>query len=338
MPASSDSDRLRLRLRRIGLSESAIAAAWPSWWTEQAETSVSARAELRFSLSRKLGLDPHSMLDDDAVPRFVWRDEASFKHLSDQTDLERSAITSFGRSVGSMLLGAVPKPGTLRNASAAELRKLLLDTGIPFVGLVDLLALCWSVGIPVAHLRVFPWPRKMMAAMSVLAAPGAAILIGRDADYPAPIAFYLAHELGHIAMGHLGSDGIIVDLDEPSPSAAIADEQENTADRFALELLTGNPHPKVLPERDRYSARGLAKTALRSSKALAIEPGVLALCFGHSTKDWRVASGALRHIYSDRKPVWVEINRTAWSQLDLGRLSDDSAEYVSTVLGLGEAP
>ena len=29
-----------------------------------------------------------------------------------------------------------------------------------------------------------------------------AILLARDANYPAPIAFYLAHELGHAALGH----------------------------------------------------------------------------------------------------------------------------------------
>ena len=62
---------LKRRLQDVGLSGPAINAAWPRWWSEAAEASSSARAELRFSLARKLGLDPSSLLDESAEPRFV---------------------------------------------------------------------------------------------------------------------------------------------------------------------------------------------------------------------------------------------------------------------------
>ena len=65
---------LRLRLRGLGLSDSAVSAAWPRWWSEDAESSASARAELRFGVARRLGLDPHSLLEDRDAPRFLWRD------------------------------------------------------------------------------------------------------------------------------------------------------------------------------------------------------------------------------------------------------------------------
>ena len=99
----TESERFRTRLKRVGLSDSAINAAWPDWWSDDADPSSSARLELRFSVARKLGLDARSVLDEEGVPRFIWKDEARFKHLSGETDLERAAISSFGRSIGALL-------------------------------------------------------------------------------------------------------------------------------------------------------------------------------------------------------------------------------------------
>src|SRR5437588_12250307 len=66
---------LRQKLLHLGLTRQAVDAAWPAWWSEEAEASASARVELRFSVARKLGLDPRSLLEDPSQPRFVWHDE-----------------------------------------------------------------------------------------------------------------------------------------------------------------------------------------------------------------------------------------------------------------------
>lgn len=334
--APGDGDRLRQRLKDIGLSGPAIAAAWPTWWSSAAEASASARAELRFSLARKLGLDPSSLLDE-GEPRFVWHDEARFKHLSGEGKLERSAITSFGRALGTVLINSTPGRFPLVDSSALQLRNRLLTAAHPYVGLFDLLSLCWSVGIPVIHLRVYPWPQKRMAAMAVRVADRYAILLGKDSRYPAYSAFYLAHEIGHITRGHLEKDRAIVDLYSAEMGWNSSDREEVDADAFALELLTGMESPKILPSTPRYSARSLARAVLGASTELKIEPGTLALCFGYSTKDWRASAAAMKYIYHKPIPVWERINAFARAQLAMGEVPDDSAEYLEVVLG-GEQP
>lgn len=296
MTTKENASQLRSRLRKLGLSDPAIKAAWPRWWSDEADTSVSARVDLRFSVARKLGLDPRSLLDDEQQPRFVWRDEARFKHLSGEGDLERSAITSFGKALGSVLIDASPPPISITGSTAQGLRNLVLREKQPYIRLLDLLSLCWSVGIPVIHLRVFPWPQKRMAAMTVRVDDRCAILLGKDSMYPAQIAFYLAHELAHISLAHLTSDPVIVDLEQAVPSLEEADAEEGSADRFALELLTGDPRPVVLPSGPHYSARELARVALNSADKLRVEPGTLALCFGYSTKDWATANASMEGI------------------------------------------
>lgn len=325
---------LKLRLRGLGLSDRAISAAWPRWWSDDAEASASARAELRFGLARRLGLDPTSLLDDREEPRFVWHEAARFKHLSGESEQERAGITSFGRALASVLVSAAPRPsGSIAGTTARTLRQAVLAER-PFVALGDLVSLAWAVGIPVVHLRVFPWRQKRMAAMTARVRERWAIMLGKDSSYPATIAFYLAHELGHIALEHVGTDEQIVDLEEEVPALAEDDDEERAADAFALELLTGEPRPTVLPTGPgRVHGRALAHAALQSAEGLEIEPGTLALAFGYSTGDWRTANAALSQIYGSRQPVWIDINAIAWQQLDLDELTPDALDFVNAVLG-----
>jgi hypothetical protein len=326
--------RFRKRLKTVGLSDSAINAAWPNWWSDDADASLSARAELRYSIARKLGLNPHSLLEDDDAPEFVWKDEARFKHLSGESDTEKWAITSFGTALGAMLVAGTSIAASLATTNASELRAAILNTQ-PYVRLVDLLSLCWSVGIPAIHLRVFPWRQKRMAAMSVRVGSRTAILLGKDSLYPAQIAFYLAHELAHISLGHLMSEGVIVDLESdlnPDPPF-LPDPEEVAADAFALELLTGDPRPVILPANPGGGARSLAIAALGAAADVRIEPGTLALCFGYTTGDWSTAIASLRHIYDSPKPVWREVNNIAMRQLSLSALPDDNLSYLKNVLG-----
>lgn len=330
------SNDLRLRLKALGLSDAAIAAAWPKWWTHDADDSPSARAELKFGVARRLGLDPGSLLHDEGQPHFIWQEEARFKHLAGEGDVERAGITSFGRAVAAILISASPSSSvSITGTSALEVRAEILRSGRPYVDLLDLLSLAWSVGVPVIHLRVFPWPQKRMAAMTVGLSDRFAVLLAKDAQYPAPIAFYLAHEFGHVALEHVAEDQLIVDLeDDDGRPRTNSDDEERDADAFALELLTGSARPVVLPEGGtRATGRELARIALQVADELQVEPGVLAETFGHSTGDWRTTGAALKLIYEEPKPVWREINAIANRELNLSELTDDESDFIEAILG-----
>jgi len=163
-----------------------------------------------------------------------------------------------------------------------------------------------------------------------------AIILGRDSMYPPHIAFYLAHEIAHIALGHLADGSVLVDLESDKLAIGNDDVEEREADRFALEVLTGYAEPKVLPKWETYSARELARVANDAGPELGIEPGTLSLCFGYSTGDWATANAAIGRIYRRPSPVWEEINRAALAQLVLDLLPDDAQNYVQAILGTSE--
>ena len=330
---TSNAKQFKQKLKSAtGLSESAISAAWPDWWSSAADSSLSAQAELRFSLARKLGLDPRSMVNDDDIPVFLQDDSAKFKNFKGDEVKEKLAISSFGLSLGRILLGGSEPKFSIVGESAENLRSLMLqDTS--FIGIEDLLSFVWAVGIPVIHLRIYPLSAKRMCAMTVQVKGRFVILLARNSLYPAHLIFDIAHEIAHIALGHLGNQTALVDMDNKSERCTEDDVEEISANKFALELLTGTSEPEFEVIGEVVSAKQLAEAVTRTGNERQIEPGTLALCYGYSTKNWPLANSALRFIYDSTIEVWKPINKLAIDEISWENISEDSCSYIRAVLG-----
>jgi Zn-dependent peptidase ImmA (M78 family) len=324
-----DARALRRELRGAGLTTGAIDAVWPEWWSDAAEGSVSAAAELRYTIARRLGLSPGSLFE--GPPRFVWRDQAKYKNLGGASSTEVGILSSFGVAVAQCALAAAPGsrplPGT-----AGELRRALLSLS-SVVGLGDLLAFCWAEGIPVIQLRLFPLARKRMHAMTVQVRDRFVILLGREAKFASQAAYFVAHEIGHIVEGHTGGLAALVDMDDPFMVVGGTDGEESAANRFALELLTGDPDPHVESNRKSFSAAQLAQAAMTSAESSRVDAGVLALCLAHATGRWAQAFGALKMIPPGEVDVGGEVNALARRELVWGSLALDAQDYLSKVMG-----
>jgi hypothetical protein len=93
------------------------------------------------------------------------------------------------------------------------------------------------------------------------------------------------------------------------------------------------PQPEFVPQGSSFNAPALADVALRNAEELKIEPGIIALCFGHSTGAWSRVFAALKMIYSSPLPVWMAVNSIAFNQLDWEILNDDTRRFLTTIMG-----
>lgn len=329
----AERDNLIDQLRKAGISRAAINAAWPSWWDEALSASPSGRAELRFALARRLGLKPQPLLGERV--EFVWNDEARFKHLNARDEASKAAMTSFGMAIGKSLFQAVPEGPETGRIAAERLREALLARR-PFADLAGLVATCWALGIPVIHLRIFPLEAKRMHAMVVRANRRFAILLGHDARFPAQLAFTLAHELGHIMLGHLDDAPALIDVEDPA-TVADRDDQENGADEYSLTVLTGMPEPTIQTNVDNFNAPSLADAVRTAAPRYRIDPGTLALCLAYRRRAWPVAMAALGMLYPDIPALWREVNGIAAQQIEWSALTDDASDYLRQVMGLMDA-
>ena len=328
----TDSQAFKEELHGLGISNQALEAVWPKWWSDEAEGSFSAQAEMRFSVARRLGLSPKSVIGEEQ-PEFVWRHDAKFKGLSAYGSDAEAALTSFGIAFGRHLEKGTNRPleKSADLSDATSVRNAVLARS-HFVSLSDVCAVCWGFGIPVVHLRVFPLSAKNMVAMAVKTFEGFAILVGKESRFPAPTAFHVAHELGHIVTGHLVEVNALVDLEETIEKAG-RDKEEREADGYALELLTGQRNPSIQFEAPPRNGLELAQAVSKAATIRKIEPGTLALCYGFQSADWKTAYAALNHIYNSKHDVWRFLNLTASKQLDWSAYRDDEAAYVRAVMG-----
>lgn len=200
-----------------------------------------------------------------------------------------------------------------------------MSSGRDCVGFGDVLVLCWSLGVPVLHLRVFPGQTKGITAMAVRLGSRHAILVARESGVPAQYMFHIAHELGHIALGHLKNTTAIIDADSEDPAnandALINDEEEHQADCFAQVLLTGVENFNVSRMLTATSAAGTAKElanhAVRVGADLKIDPGHVLMSFGNATKEWPLAMAAARQIPDQDATPSSLVNKVLWSQLSV---------------------
>jgi hypothetical protein len=72
---------------------------------------------------------------------------------------------------------------------------------------------------------------------------------------------------------------------------------------------------------------------MRAASNYRIDPGVLALCLGHSSGHWRQAFGALKLLPPGEFDVGGFMNGVARRQLGWDSLSMDAADFLGPVMG-----
>lgn len=243
-------------------------------------------------------------------------------------------MSSFAFAVGRIIARNSPGGQGVRGLSAADLRHSILRSS-EFVDLQSLLSACWALGVAVVHLRIFPLVTKSMHAMVVGEGDSGVVMLGRDASYPAPLAFTLAHEIGHLALGHVRDDSILVDVEDPA-HVRHRDAEEREADEFALTLLTGSSAPVILTNAERYNAPTLATAVLGAASEYRIEPGTLALCVGYRDKNWPVVMSSFSFIYREKTQVWKFINYVARTQINWSSTREDEDDFLKKLLDLAD--
>lgn len=332
-------DALISRLLDAGLSRELVAAALPDWWTVEEYGSASARTMVSMLLARRLNLDPESLLDDSLPVGFLHTGPVKFKHMKLGFGDRRDALVAFAKGIGRTLISAMP--ADLRQhqvpADPLELRRLIFASGSSFVSFGDVLSVCWSLGIPVLHLRLFPARTKGVTAIAVRQGAHHAILVARESGPEAQYMFHVAHELGHIALGHLKHVSAIVDAD-PTDLAnradeLVDDEEERAADAYAQTLLSGNANFQVTPSNEFGfgTAHELAQRAMQAGPPLGIDPGHIVMTYGYTTGAWPTAMAAAKLLPQQPGKPGTLVNRVLWGQLSSDYIEPSALAYLEAV-------
>jgi transcriptional regulator with XRE-family HTH domain len=152
------------------------------------------------------------------------------------------------------------------------------------VTLETLTGWAWDRGVVVVPT---PWSQNFNGAAWYVG-PRPVVVLSSSQRSPAFWLFDLAHEIGHVALGHLASEGV-VEIDKPGKE--IDDRQEEEANRFALDLLVPDS-ARLFAEIRRRSAgsldfqkRNFKFKAIEVAEEEGLDPAVVATTAANALTD-----------------------------------------------------
>lgn len=329
MASTQPMARLYARLNDVGFPPDYIRAyVLPSWWDDHLGSNPAGHLHAAGLISRNLRLELDSLLDDRAeiVYREVSQQRMKLRQgLSGHDLFQAKCICSRAAEIA---CDTVSVGCRLIPQDASEIRREILGTGVRRVDLPSLLRYSWDHGIPVVHIQGFPDGAKKMDGMAAIIDGRPVTVLCKVSKYPAWHVFILAHELGHIALGHLSNNTVLADeaVSEDSPDAG-----ESAANDFAVELLTGDPAYRYAPMRN-HTGAGLAAHAKVRGEQDMVDPGVVALNYGRHKKMWGAAGKALQYLEPGSDAPCM-VREEALRRLRLDELTEDEHDFFTAVTG-----
>lgn len=232
-------------LGQAGYPRLYVESMLPAWWSNSLLKTSSGALQFALFIKQRLGLevefneDGQLSLKDEII-------SVRYKHRKGTDTGQLTVVKNLGKAATSILKNGVseyiplPKsPKQLRSYVLKKTEKSVLD----FEALLDV---CWLSGIPVLFLENIPRTARRMTGMVVDHNGQHSILLGLRDTLKARQLFILAHEIGHLLLGHVKKDSLLIDEDLDTAFDTLndsilttLDDEENEADQFALDLIRG---------------------------------------------------------------------------------------------------
>jgi hypothetical protein len=306
----------------------------PSWWDDEAASSPAGFAELALLLAQRVRLPVAALLDKEASLSYATGDGVKFKLASGKDKSKLAVSQHLATEVARAAL-----PGmrvAFRNVSSAlDLRIAIIQGGRASVDLEGLLEHCWGLGVPVLPISAFPAGAVKMDGLAANIDGRPVIVISKASAQPAWLLYILAHEVGHIGSGHVGTNETLVDSDFDKSQEQ--DAEEDQANAYATSLLRGGG-AKLVSQRN-MSAEKLLAHARNLGVNQRIDPGHLILSYARekSAKGnviaWGVANRALGLLSPNADGPKI-MREKLLRHLDWSALSDDVSEYIRRMTGI----
>ena len=160
------------------------------------------------------------------------------------------------------------------------------------------------------------------------------VVLCKNIKYSAWLLFILAHEIGHILLGHVSKDGVLVDQEVDRTRSV--DDEEQAANAFALELLSGNSTLEVIPVGYEATGQSLARAALDAGTHERIDPGHLVLncAYQMGGNFFKVANAAL-NILEPHADAVGSVRSKMLAHLDERKLPEETYEFILRVAHAG---
>lgn len=327
------------KLKDAGYPKSFIQRLLPEWWDNSLIKTSAGAFQFALILNQKLGItvffaeDGELMIEEN-------NELFRFKHSKNTKASELNISANIGKALSNHALFCIKKDYIRLDPDPIQLRnKILKKSNNGIIDFELLLGFCWESGIPVLFLDDLPRSTKRMTGMALCVDSRPIIVLGFKNKQISRQLFVLAHEIGHIACGHISKNGILVDESINEVNETIQDiplikrdQDEKEADSFALKLIRGgiiNP----LSEFDaNINSTELAATSIIKSQTLKIDAGHLITSYAKLYDDWPKAGLAMNFLPNQDKALDL-MEQYFFSNSDLSKISDENRDFLISAQG-----
>ncbi len=316
-------DSLYARLSKKGVTKAFARRLLPDWWDDSLAATPSALLQAQLIISSGMNFELRSLRDTSAQIEFkAAHRKFKFSKAVDEPSIQLSA--EYATGIAKLAIQAFQSDYILPPPSPLSIRDALLLSH-QCIDLSALLDYCNRIGVPVLHMPELPG--KKMDAVAIRHRGRSAIVLCTKKVAPY-LLFHLAHEIGHISLGHLGADdGTLIDA---SITSNTVDADERAADSFAVQILNGS-EIRYSSSQKYVNANTLANAAITYGQRNKIDPGHIILNFAHAAENFALANAALKCLPVVATDTGV-VNKNLLAHIDLGSLSDDQASLLTKAL------
>ena len=308
------------QLRSLGIPRSLIETiGFPDWWHQGLAYNKQEIDRLLNFIAKRFLLSVD--FSGNQEPTFAFQEIAGLKFKLKKNNSDPTLFTRVATGVADDIASLISNPYIPISNDPLYIRNWILQRSLR-VDLDGLLAFCWEHGIAVGHFNIEKTIKGMSKFDGMVAIRGdrPIILISSARKSEAWVSFILAHELGHIASGHL-QNGVLVD-DEFGGGEI--DSEEVEADSFATRLLFG----ETLPDWDeQLSFKQLEVVALHLSRVCRVNSGFIVLNYAWHTKDWGKSMAVLKKLEPESNAP-AKIYQYLNQYQHLQNLDTDSRNYL----------
>jgi Zn-dependent peptidase ImmA (M78 family) len=302
-PSQTSMQELYQRLQQAGFNRTFVQDyLLPDWWDDSLGENPTMRAVAEVGIARLIGVSIHALHTPGAPLHLAPSHEFRLKRNKGITVGELLPAIALAQSAAHILAETLEElPPFVTGAHALAVREAILAQHAT-VDLNSLLAWAWAHGIIVVHLCRLPLHAKKFSGIALFDDARPVIVLADGRDSPPWLAFHLAHELGHILLGHVQPGQILLDdnidrrhhlldaVEDPN-----FERLEAEANVFAMTLLTAQPEMRFAMQRE-LNGETLATRVQQRAGQSRIDAGTLALLYGYSTGRMGVAQNALKQL------------------------------------------
>lgn len=333
MARSSPMQDLYSRLGEVGFPRAYVKERiLPDWWEDDLAHDPGNRRLAELAISRTLKISLADLVEPRTPLNLEGASEVRFKRWQATDHSSLLPAVSIAKRVFELLLSCAKNLPTsrLEGSDPSDLRERILAQA-QNVTLTDLLRYSWDFGVPVVQLDSLPKGAKRVDGMAFFVACRPCIALASSRKSPAFLIWHLAHEMGHVALGHLHSGAALdVSIDFNSEQA-----EEREANLFAKDLVYGKKNREGFKAARHLTGEALASSARATGAMHRIYPGSIVTSYGFNMSAWGTAQSAL-NVLGVAEGGSEAVRAAMAERIDLDELADTDRQFFTKATGLLE--